>query len=328
MCIRDSSTIIKQSNDIETVELLFAKAQHLEHSENYQEAFDYLKRANQAHCKRINHVPFDWNAYSHRIIDVFDALKPPPTKASVDNKQPQPLFIVSMPRSGSTLVEQIVASHSSVFGASELNTFPQLIKQTEQQTHKTFPESWINLNQHNLKNIAEQYQKKINTYGLDYTYVSDKNLDNFNYVGAILSVMPNSLFIHCTRHPLDVCLSCYKQLFNAGQEYSYDLKELAEYCLHHEKIMSFWKLKFPKQILTINYEQVIDQTESNIVDILSFLKLPWEDACLEFYKTKRVIRTASAAQVTQKIYKAASHRHKKYGSSLDQLKNHLKSLFV
>lgn len=320
------TTIINQSKDTQSVELLFAKAQYLEHTKKYEEAYSYLKRANQAHCQRINHASFDWSSYTNRIINVFDKQETNAIKSSGNNTHPQPVFIVSMPRSGSTLVEQIIASHSSVFGASELTTFPELIEQTEQQTRKKFPDCWVGINHDKLKKIAKVYESKITSYGTNYVYISDKNLDNFNYIGAILSSMPNSLFIHCTRHPMDICLSCYKQLFNFGQTYSYDIDELAAYYLHHEKIMNFWKSQFPKQILTINYENLVHDIEPNVARILNFLKLPWQDACLDFHKTKRVIRTASAAQVTQKIYKTANHRYKKYGSTLKHLENCLESV--
>ncbi len=312
--------IINQSTDEQCIELLFAKAQYLEHTKHYSAAFKYLERANQAQYKKINRSPFDWVKYSARIISVFESAEKHLIPSSAITKHPQPLFIVSMPRSGSTLVEQIVASHSAVFGASELQTFPHLIKGIEQHKQAQFPEAWLQINEIDLQQIATSYQKKIASYGTQFKFISDKNLINFNYIGAILAAMPNSLFIHCTRHPMDVCLSCYKQLFASGQEYSYDLEELAAYFNHHDRIMNYWKKKYPKQILTVNYEDLIAETEAQILLILEFLDLPWEDNCMEFHQTKRVIRTASAAQVTQKIYTSASQRYKKYGKSLKKLK--------
>jgi tetratricopeptide (TPR) repeat protein len=317
------TTIINQSPDEECIELLFAKAQFLEHAEKYTEAFSYLERANQAHYKKINRTPYDWDAYNQKIISVFEGVEFQQSTSSLQDTQPQPLFIVSMPRSGSTLVEQILASHSAVFGASELQTFTQLVKHIEADKKLLFPEVWQQVETSDLKAMAETYQQKINSFGKHFKYVSDKSLINFNYVGAILSSMPNSLFIHCSRHPMDVCLSCYKQLFAAGQEYSYNIEELVSYYKHHEKIMNYWKKKFPNQILTINYEDLIEDTESQIARMLNFLGLKWEENCMAFHKTKRVIRTASAAQVTKEIYKDASHRYKKYGDLLDFLKKNL-----
>ncbi|TDR23160.1 tetratricopeptide repeat-containing sulfotransferase family protein [Marinicella litoralis] len=313
------SKIINQSTDAESIELLFAKAQYLEHTENFTEAFQYLERANSAQYKKLNRTATDWAAYSQRIETVFDQYESQDNPSKETTDEPQPLFIVSMPRSGSTLVEQIVASHSAVFGASELPTLPQIMKEMEQQQQLPYPEAWLQTNNSDRQMMAERYQQKINSYGTQYQYISDKNLNNFNYIGAILAAMPNSLFIHCTRHPLDVCLSCYKQLFAAGQEYSYDLDELAAYYKHHDHVMQYWKKRYPAQILTVNYEEMVANTESQITEILNFLQLPWEDNCMEFYKTKRVIRTASAAQVTKKIYTNASLRYKKYGKSLERL---------
>ena len=118
---------------------------------------------------------------------------------------------------------------------------------------------------------------------------------------------------------MDVCLSCYKQLFAAGQEYSYDLVELAAYHRHHEQIMAHWKTLYPEQILTVQYEQVVADTREQVGRMLAFLDLDWEEACLHFYQTKRMIKTASAAQVKQKINRQGVQRYQKYGKSLKEL---------
>jgi len=316
--------IINQSKDEDCIELLFAKAQYLEHQENYQEAFGFLERANQAQYKKIKRKPFDWPQYSERIISTFNHInRSTPSKQQEKTNQPTPLFIVSMPRSGSTLVEQIIASHSAVYGASELATFPHLIKQLEQTKQQPYPEACLDTNKADLELISTSYQNKINSYGASYQYVSDKSLLNFNYIGAILAAMPHSVFIHCSRHPMDVCLSCYKQYFSIGQEYSYDIHELTAYHNHYSKIMQYWKQQFPQQILTVDYEDLVSQTKNKMTEILNFLKLPWEDNCMDFHKTKRMIKTASAAQVTQQIYTQATHRYKKYGNTLTNFKINL-----
>ncbi len=314
------SKIIDQSSDADSIELLFAKAQYLEHQEKYTEAFDYLERANQAQYKKLNRKATDWAQYTDQVKAVFDQVAVSSVKPANINPEPNPLFIVSMPRSGSTLVEQILASHPDIYGAAELTTFPHSIKQLELDKKARYPEAWIQTDDKDLAQMASEYSAKISSYGSEFSYVTDKSLLNFNYIGAILDCLPNSRFIHCTRHPMDVCLSCYKQLFSAGQEYSYDIQELAAYYKHHERIMAYWKKRYSEQILTVNYESLIADTENNVKTILGFLNLPWNDNCLQFHKTKRVIKTASAAQVTQKIYTNASHRYLKYGNSLEKLK--------
>lgn len=321
--IETISHIIQQTSDQDAVELLFAKAQYLELKGDHPNAFRYLERANQAQFKKLNRTAVDWADYTQRIKSTFKHTTARNKPASQTSQAPRPLFIVSMPRSGSTLVEQILASHPAVYGASEIATWPQQMHTLETQTGQSFPESWQQTDDSSHSIIAQQYHDKIRAYGAHFQYVSDKHLDNFNYIGAIMAAMPESLIIHCTRHPMDVCLSCYKQLFNDGQAYSYDLKELAEYRKHHDAIMSHWKSLYPEQILTVRYEELIQHTTGEVEKMLAFLDLPWDDACLKFHQTKRVIKTASAAQVTQKIYTNAIHRYKAYGELLNPLAQQL-----
>ena len=309
--------ITARHQDHEVIELLFAQAQNLEHQQRYSEAFEVLQRANRAKYQSLNRTPFDWSAYTESVKSVFNQAHTPP--ASQTASQPTPLFVVSLPRSGSTLVEQILASHSQVFGASELTTLPALIQSLEQRHNLTYPDMWTQCSPADIGQLAADYRAKISSYGEEFQYVTDKSLINFNYLGSILEAMPDSRIIHCVRHPMDVCLSCFKQLFAAGQEYSYDLVELAAYHRHHEQIMAHWKTLYPEQILTVHYEQVVADTREQVGRMLAFLDLDWEEACLHFYQTKRMIKTASAAQVRQKINQQGVQRYQKYGKSLKEL---------
>jgi len=313
------SQIIDQHQDSEVIELLFAQAQNLEHQRRYEEAFAMLQRANQAKYQSLNRVPFDWPGYTQQVISTFSTPSAHAQDTTRTATEPNPLFVVSLPRSGSTLIEQILASHSRVFGASELTTFPDLIKRLEQQHQTDYPAVWKQCSADDMNKVAMAYQQKINAYGLEHTYVTDKSLINFNYVGSILEVLPKSKIIHCVRHPMDVCLSCYKQLFASGQEYSYDLTELAAYHRHHEQIMAHWKKLYPSQILTVRYEEVVADTRKQIEILLSYLGLDWEDACLQFHQTERMIKTASATQVKQQINREGVQRYKKYGKSMKEL---------
>jgi tetratricopeptide (TPR) repeat protein len=303
--------------DHEVIELLFAQAQNLEHQQRYSEAFDVLQRANKAKYQSLNRTPFDWDAYTRSVMSVFNEAHKP--SACQTETQPTPLFVVSLPRSGSTLVEQILASHSKVYGASELITLPGLIKSLEQQHDLPYPDMWSQCSPAHISQLAADYRAKIKGYGVEFQYVTDKSLINFNYIGSILEAMPDSRLIHCVRHPMDVCLSCYKQLFAAGQEYSYDLAELAAYHRHHEQIMAHWKTLYPEQILTVQYEDVVAATRQQVERMLAFLDLEWQEECLQFYQTKRMIKTASAAQVKQKINRQGVQRYQKYGKSLKEL---------
>ncbi len=316
--------MIIEAGDQVPPELLFAKAYALEHAEQYKAAFDKLEQANRIRYRQLKRKPFDWSGMTQDIKNIFT---PEFIHNHSNNNQfskKQPVFIVSMPRSGSTLTEQILASHTDVFGASELPYFPDIITELGRQSKTHYPHSFASLNVDDFAQIGAQYFSEVDA-DISEPIFTDKQPLNFNFVGAILMAIPNAKVIHCTRQDLAVLLSCYKQLFAHGHEYSYDIEELVANYQHQVNIMAYWKNCFPDKIYALSYEDMVQDTRLEIERLLSFLKLDWQDTCLQFYHTKRHIKTASAGQVTQKIYDTSVHLHKKYQNSMAKFENLLKN---
>lgn len=307
-----------KNRSINPIPLLFAKTKILEDKNLHQESFTFLIKGNQLKYKSLNREPNDWVKYTKNLKAIFSKKYIEKLTGS-GNPSTQPIFIVSMPRAGSTLIEQILASHTRVTGAAELPYIPSLIQKYSK--HKSFPDSFNGTNPDKYHAFGDEYINLAKRWTINTDYFTDKLPDNLTYLGVILLSMPNAKVIYSVRNPLDVCLSCYRQLFAHGNEWSYDLNELAQYHQHHVNIMEHWCQMFPNRIITIQYENLVNNTKSNIENILKFCNLDWQDECLDFHKTKRNIRTASAGQVTEKINTNGLNRYKKYGNKLNHLDN-------
>ncbi len=226
-----------------------------------------------------------------------------------------------MPRSGTTLTEQIIASHPDVFGAGELMNISYL-----HQKHQT-------LTLENCATIGNTYVEEtenIHAEAKSALRITDKMPGNFSKIGYILAAMPNAKIIHCQRNPVDTCLSCYKQLFARGQHWSYNLEEMAEYYGMYNNMMSFWRSVIPDQILEIKYEDTVNDFENQARKLIDYADLEWNDDCLTPHKSKRSILTASKGQVRKPIYKTSVEAWRRYEDQLTPLKealdNHIKHL--
>lgn len=230
-----------------------------------------------------------------------------------------PIFVLGMPRSGTTLTEQILAAHSHINAGSEMIYFGELADE--------FTRLWANYSvesdQHHdeivraLKHIASGYTErtgKLQAPGMRFT---DKMPGNYLNIGLIYLLFPGASIIHCQRQPLDICLSCYEHLFSKGLPYSYDLRELGEYYKTYLGAMSHWRSTIPKQfILDVQYEELVENPENQIRRILDFCGLEFENACMEFQNVKRSVKTASSVQVRQPLYKTSVNRWRKYRGHL------------
>ena len=217
---------------------------------------------------------------------------------------PAPIFVVGLPRSGSTLVEQILASHSMVDATHELPEVGRLIQQInrERRDRVTYPEAVRDFTDETWAALGRSYIEQTRQYRGSAPRFIDKNPNNFASIGLLSLALPNAKFINTRRHPLDTCLSCYKQLFAKGQPFTYDLLELGEYYLQYDRLMAHWHAVLPGRVLDVQYESVVADQEAQTRRLLEFCGLPWEDACLRYYETQRAIRTASSEQVRRPIY--------------------------
>jgi tetratricopeptide (TPR) repeat protein len=214
---------------------------------------------------------------------------------------PRPVFIVGMPRSGTSLVEQILASHSAVFGAGEQPILPELVGQD-------FPSA-----AYDLCALGRAYVARLQVLAPDAARIVDKLLGNFLYAGLIHLALPNARIIHVARDPLDTCLSCYSKLFSSTVNYAYDLGELGRYYRAYEALMAHWRSVLPPAtLLEISYEALIADLESEARRLIAHCGLDWDPRCLDFHKTQRTVRTASAIQVRRPLYRSAVGRAKAY----------------
>jgi tetratricopeptide (TPR) repeat protein len=241
--------------------------------------------------------------------------------------RPDPIFVVGLTRSGSTLIEQILASHSLVNGTLELPALPHLVQQFRNRDSADAPPRYpailTELEPADFRRMGEIYLDETRPYRGTAPFFVDKMLANFRDIGLIHLILPNARIIDARREPMACCFGNFKQLFLHGQEYSYSLEEMGRYYRWYVELMDHWDRVLPGQVLRVRYEDVVNDLEGSVRRMLEFCGLPFEPACLEFYKTDRSVRTVSSEQVRQPIYRAGLEQWRNYEPWLGPLKTTL-----
>jgi tetratricopeptide (TPR) repeat protein len=231
------------------------------------------------------------------------------------NESDLPIFVVGLPRSGTSLIEQILASHPAVSGAGELPIVERLAA-----AFGAFPDSIAALNRDSLNRLGTQYLELVRPLAKDRSRLVDKMPANFLYAGLIHLMLPHARIINCRRNPIDTCLSCYSKLFSAEQAFTYDLVELGRFYRDYEALMEGWRRLLPdNRFMDVDYEKIVDDPETESRRLLSFVGLEWNDACMRFYENRRVVKTASLRQVRKPIYGTSKGRWKPYAAHLGPL---------
>ncbi len=285
----------------------FALGKALEDRGDYDRAWNYYDTGNRRQRKLVFHDPIDFELRHEQIIEVF-------SREFLDGnsghgfESAAPIFIVGLPRSGSTLIEQILASHSQVEGTAELPTLNRIAfslgRYRSQQ--KQYPLAVRELRKKDFRAYGQQYVDESRTWRTtDRPFFTDKLPNNFSHVGLIHLVLPNAVVINARRHPLDSILGSYKQLFGKGQHFTYDMDELAAYYRQYHETMRHWDRVLPGKVLHVHYEQTVTDLDAQVRRILAHCRLPFEDSCLRFYETQRAVKTASSEQVRQPLYSRA-----------------------
>ena len=279
-----------------------------------EKAFQYLNTGNALKRQNIHYDSKATLTWMKEIETIF-------SKSFLDNMKNQgvkgsmPIFILGMPRSGTSLIEQILASHPAVYGAGELSELQRIVESVG-----SYPASVNNFTGETLQQLGSAYLAKVNSLSKGHAFVVDKMPANFLYTGLIRLILPEAHIIHCRRDPVDTCLSCYTKLFTGEQSFTYNLTELGEFHLGYQSLMTHFRSFMPaSHFLEVDYESVVEDLESEAKRILEFLGLTWDPACLEFYKTKRPVRTASVNQVRQPVYKTSAGRWRKHEAQLSEL---------
>jgi tetratricopeptide (TPR) repeat protein len=266
---------------------------------------------------------FDIEAYRRRIDTLIAGFSPEllKSKAALGNPTEVPVFIIGMPRSGTTLTEQICASHPAVYGAGEIPQLGTVVRsggysQTPNGSIKKPPQA---LTADEARSMAADYLDFVQRMSPLSARIVDKLPHNFLFVGMIALLFPNAKIIHCTRDPIDNCISCFFNTFNENHGYNTDLHTLGLYYREYARLMRHWQELLPGRIYECNYETMIADQEAETRRLIDFLGLPWDDACLRFYDTDRSVTTPSRWQVRQPIYASSVKRWKKYENKIQPL---------
>ena len=243
---------------------------------------------------------------------------------------PDPIFIVGLPRSGSTLLEQILASHSQVDGTMELPYIPQFVRRLagrkDSAGQTNYPDALWALTEEQCQALGQEFLDAARIQRGAAPFYIDKLPNNFAHVGLIHLMLPNARIIDARRHPVATCFSCFKQLFAAGQEFTYSLEDIGRYYRDYRALMAHWDAVLPGRVLKVDYENVIEDLEGEVRRLLDHCGLPFEPACLAFHRNSRPVRTASSEQVRQPIYRDAVAQWRRFDAHLGPLKQALGEL--
>jgi tetratricopeptide (TPR) repeat protein len=308
-------------NSQSQVNFLFALGKAWEDRDDFGRAWEFYRRGNEKQRSEVHYDPVQTEVMNDRLIDVYTAELLESLRGTGDPDS-SPIFILGLPRSGSTLLEQILASHSQVEGTSELPYIGRIATGLNRNRADgiNYPEAMRELAPEHLRALGADYlaQARLHRRTGAARFV-DKMPNNFPNVGLIALILPNAKIIDARRHPLDACLSCYRQLFAKGQNFTYDLTEIGEYYLQYQRMMDHWSRVLPGRVLTMQYEEVVADFEPQVRRLLGFCGLPWEDACLQFHESERPVRTPSSEQVRQPIYDRSIGHWKHYEDWLGEL---------
>lgn len=302
------------------IHLAFGLGKAYEDLGKYAESMEYILNAN-----RLNRASFSYSL--SRAQDHFSNIKAVfsaeffSARKGCGYLDSTPIFILGMPRSGTSLAEQILASHPGVFGAGELSILSDMVRNMEPGSSSSeYPVCVADLNTIAFEDLGQKYIAKLRQHSADSKFITDKMPHNFLHIGFIHTILPNAKIICCTRDPMDNCLSIFKNYFTTGHYYSYDLQELGQYYNLYLDLLAHWKNTLPGFIYDLNYEALISDQENQTRKLLEYCNLPWDDACLQFHQTRRKVGTASKAQVRQPIYKDSVKLWKRYEAQLEPLR--------
>jgi tetratricopeptide (TPR) repeat protein len=301
----------------------FALGKALEDRAEYPESFIYYERGNalkKTEC-RYKPEPLERNARLQAAVctrEFFDA------RRGFGCASDAPIFIVGLPRSGSTLVEQILASHSLVEGTMELADIPRLVQELQgretTQSDPRYPGVLAHLSAEDFHRFGEKYLSDTSVYRTGKAHFIDKMPNNFRHLGLIHLMLPNARIIDARREPMACCFSNLKQLFASGQQFTYSVEDISRYYRMYVDLMAHWDDVLPGRILRVRHEDLVDDLENNVRRILDFCGLEFEPGCIEFHKTRRTIHTASSEQVRQPIYREGVDQWRHYEPWLGPLK--------
>ena len=313
-----------QTSDVDKVHFNFALGKALEDRHDYESAFSAYEAGNALNKTLLK---YQSSEITKRVDSQINRCNKPLFKKlkGLGHTAPDPIFILGLPRSGSTLLEQILASHSQVDGTLELPNVLSLVHRLQgRENIKTdeeapYPKILNELDPGFFKRFGEQYIQDTRVFRQGAPFFIDKMPNNFLHVGLIALMLPNAKIIDARREPMACCFSNFKQLFAEGQEFTYGLSDIGDYYKNYVRMMTHWDHVLPGKILRVQHEDVVDDLVTQVQRILDFCGLPFESSCVEFYKTERNIRTPSSEQVRQPIYTSSLAQWRNFDGNLEPL---------
>ncbi|MGH8144699.1 MAG: tetratricopeptide repeat-containing sulfotransferase family protein [Rhodanobacteraceae bacterium] len=304
----------------------FALAKALEDQNDFARAFEVLGEANasQRASMRVN-----WNAAEeHTLMGAIQTTFANAVSVAPDTSLGrQAIFVTGMPRSGTTLVEQVLAAHPEVEGANEIKDMPWVINAESQRRRSAFPAWTPDATVEDWQRLGEEYLARTARWHASSPRFTDKNLANWHSVGAVLAMLPAARVVIVRRDPVETCLACYRHCFTEEAGFACDLDDIADYCADFLRLAHFWIKKYPTRVFDLQYEALLADPEHVVRCVLDFCELPFDPSCLEFHKTSRVVLTPSAAQVRQPLRRDTA-RSARYGDKLDGLRKRLRDAGV
>jgi tetratricopeptide (TPR) repeat protein len=310
------------------IQICFALGKAYEDREQYDSSFGHYDRGNE--LKRVQ-SRYDADQMTAELNSQIKICTPAlfEKQAGKGCDAHDPIFILGLPRAGSTLLEQILASHSQIDGTLELPNILSLAhrlrRQKQASNDSLYPENLHDLDAGQLLEMGQEYIDSTRIHRQDAPYFIDKMPNNFRHIGLIKLILPNAKIIDARREPMACCFSGFKQLFAEGQEFTYGLDEIGRYYRDYVQLMDHWDTVLPGAVLRVQHEDVLDDLEGQVHRMLDYLGLPFEQGCIDFHQTERAVRTASSEQVRQPISKASVDLWRHYQSHLQPLKDALES---
>ena len=312
-------TLEGDMSDIERSQMYFALGKAYEAKKDFDNSFKNYYKGNKAKKSLIKYSSDDTTQNTKRILKFFNQENIVNlSKSSTSDKDP--IFVLGMPRSGSTLIDQIISSHSKVDGTQELPNIIKIAAELNTTKQDSYPEVLKKLDDFQLSKLGKDYISETKWARDVAPFFIDKMPNNFIHIGLIKTILPNAKIIDTRRDAMDTCFSCFKQFFARGQLFTYSLEDLGNYYTDYIRAMNHWHSVYGKDIFTVHYDNVINETEETIRELLDYCDLPFEKECLEFYKSSRPVKTPSAEQVRQPIYKSGLNYWKNYEKHLTPLK--------
>ncbi len=304
------------SKNLKQIQLHYGLGKAMADRSEYREAFEHWRHANELQLQACQFRVAQMQLFFEKLKEEFSSLQNRPSQVCQSGKL-TPIFLVGLPRSGSTLLEQMLSRHTKIETAGEVHYLADvLVRKLEELTKKAYPQDLRKIPQERILQLGESYISKLQSHHPQSNFIIDKLPANFQSIGLIRKAFPHAIIIHLTRHPVAVGLSIFRNYFLANEPYFCDLDEFAQYHKLYRELMEFWQSSSPDNYYEMSYESLVDSPKEQLFRLLDFCGLEWQDECLEFYKATGTVNTLSVNQVRQPLYQTSTDDWKNYSNFL------------